>query len=134
MSLKSFIYQHRLHAKRAIAVLARVLPARASRRLLALAERVAFNVTPQYQGETLPPIFHYWSANFLAPAARRLGIDSPESFFLEHIRRRAGNLATPVKVLSIGTGSCSMEIDLAARLQADEIAVKIVCIDFNPSP
>lgn len=133
MSIRNFIYQHRLHAKRAIALLARTLPAPASRRLLALAERVAFSVTPQYQSETLPPIFDYWSAHFLAPAAQKLGIGSPESFFLEHVQRAASKLIAPVHVLSVGTGACSMEIELAAQLQALGVQAEIVCIDFNPA-
>jgi SAM-dependent methyltransferase len=133
MSLKSFAYRHRLPAKRAIALLARSLPAPARRRLLAVAERIAFSVTPQYQGETLPPIFEYWSGRFLAPNAQRLGIGSPESFFLDHIRRSATGADTPVRVLSVGTGSCGMEIGLAARLRADGSAVRITCMDFNPA-
>lgn len=133
MSLKTFAYRHRLPAKRAIALLARALPASASRRLLAVAERLAFSVTPQYQGETLPPIFNYWSGRFLAPDAHRLGIGSPESFFLDRIRRSAANGNRPVRVLSAGTGSCNMEIELAASLQADGTAVQITCLDFNPA-
>ncbi|SHM02119.1 class I SAM-dependent methyltransferase [Rhodanobacter sp. OK091] len=133
MSLKSFAYRHRLPAKRAIALLARSLPASARRRLLAMAERVAFSVTPQYQSETLPPIFDYWSGRFLAPDAQRLGIDSPESFFFDQIRRSSTDGNAPVRVLSVGTGSCGMEIELAARLHADGIAAQITCADFNPA-
>lgn len=129
--LKDFAYRHRLPAKRTIALLARSLPAPARRRLLALAERIAFSATPQYQGETLPPIFDYWSGRFLAPDAQRLGIGSPEGFFLDHVRRRAAGERRPVRVLSVGTGACGMEIELAARLQADGIAARIICLDFN---
>lgn len=129
--LKDFAYRHRLPAKRAIALLARALPAPASRRLLAMAERVAFSATPQYQGETLPPIFDYWSGRFLAPDAQRLGIGSPEGFFLDHVRRRAADERRPVRVLSAGAGACGMEIELAARLQADGIPARIICLDFN---
>lgn len=133
MPLKAFVYRHRLLAKRAIALLARILPAPASRRLRALAERVAFSVTPQYQSETLPPIFDYWSGRFLAPDAQRLGIDAPEAFFLNHIRRNAAAGNLPVRVLSVGTGACSMEIALAAQLQADGVAARTTCLDFNPA-
>jgi SAM-dependent methyltransferase len=133
MSLKSFAYHHRLPVKRAIALLARSLPVPARRWLLALTERIAFSVTPQYQSETLPPIFDYWSARFLTPDAQRLGIDSPESFFFDHIRRSSANGHAPVRVLSVGTGSCGMEIDLAARLHASGVAAQIACIDFNPA-
>ncbi len=133
MSLKNFAYRHRLPVKRAIAWLARSLPAPARRRLLAMAERVAFSITSQYQGETLSPIFAYWSGHFLAPDAQRLGIGSPESFFLDHIRRSATGANVPVRVLSVGSGSCGMEIELAARLHADGSAVHITCLDFNPA-
>jgi SAM-dependent methyltransferase len=133
MPLKSFIYRHRLVAKQAIAIGARILPKPASRRLLALAERVAFSVTPQYQGDTLPPIFHDWSARHLAPAANRLGIGSPETFFLKHIAHIASSKGGVVRVLSVGTGACSMEMALAEQLKASGIVAHITCIDFNPS-
>ena len=87
MTAKQFIYRHRLIGKRIIAMLVRLLPPAAARRLLALAERAAFSLTPQYQSETLPPIFGYWSNRYLAPDAQRLGIGSPEAFFLKHISR-----------------------------------------------
>ena len=132
MTVKKFIYHHRLVGKRIIAALARVLPATLSCRLLALAERAAFNLTPQYQSETLPPIFEYWSSRYLAPDAQRLGIGSPEAFFFDHIRRRAAAGHLPVRVLSVGTGACSMEAGLAEQLKAAGVAARIHCIDFNP--
>jgi SAM-dependent methyltransferase len=133
MPLKSFVYRHRLVAKRAISVLVRILPKFLGRRLLALAERAAFSITPQYQGDTLPPIFHYWSARFLAPAAQRLGIGSPEAFFQKHIAQIASSKSDPVRVLSVGTGACSMEMALAEQLKASGLAAHVTCIDFNPS-
>lgn len=133
MSLNTFAYRHRLIAKRTIAALAKVLPATAARRLRALAERAAFNMTPQYQGETLPPIFGYWSSRFLAPDARRLGIDSPEAFFLSRILQNASHSGTPVRVLSAGAGACDMEVAFAEQLKAAGVQVHIICIDFNPT-
>lgn len=133
MPLKSFLYRHRLVAKRIIATLARVLPPAASKKLLGLAERAAFSITPQYQGDTLPPIFHYWSARYLAADAGRLGIGAPEAFFLQHIRRIAVSKDGPVRVLSVGTGACSMEIQLASELRKDGIAALLTCMDFNPA-
>jgi 2-polyprenyl-3-methyl-5-hydroxy-6-metoxy-1,4-benzoquinol methylase len=133
MTAKQFIYRHRLLGKRIIAMLVRVLPTAASRRLLALAERAAFSLTPQYQGETLPPIFRYWSSRYLAPDAQRLGIGSPEAFFLKHIRQSAAAGHSPVRVLSVGTGTCSMEMGLAEQLHTAGIGVQIRCLDFNPT-
>lgn len=129
--VKAFIYRHRLLGKRIIAFSARVLPASASRLVRALAERVAFNLTPQYQSDTLPPIFRYWAALFLAPSASRMGISSPEGLFLEHVRSRFLATGETVNVLSVGTGACSMEIALAAQLEAEGIRATFLCIDFN---
>lgn len=133
MPLKTFIYRHRLLAKRGVAMLAAVLPEAASRRLRALAERAAFSVTPQYQSETLPPIFEYWAERHLAPAAQRLGVGSPESFFLGHILRCAEAGARPVRVLSAGSGACSMEIALAEKVRDAGVEATLTCIDFNPA-
>ncbi|MEO6798961.1 MAG: class I SAM-dependent methyltransferase, partial [Rhodanobacter sp.] len=131
MSLSTLAYRHRLVAKRTIAALARILPATASKKLRAIAERAAFILTPQYQGETLPPIFDYWSSRFLAPAARRLGIDSPEAFFFARIMDGASTGEEPRRVLSVGTGACSMEVALAERLKQAGAHVHITCIDLN---
>lgn len=132
MTLAQLVYRHRLAGKRAVSMLACVLPDAASRRLRAVAERVAFNITPQYQGDTLPGIFHYWSGRYLTPAARRLGIGSAEAFYLRHIRQCAMRGLAPVRVLSAGSGAASMEIELAAQLQASGVPVKMTCVDFNP--
>lgn len=132
MSLKAFIYRHRLAGKRAVAMLSRVLPPAASQRLRALAERVAFNLTPQYQGETLPPIFHYWTGRYLTPEVKRLGIGSPEEFYLARIVEQAAGTAEAVRVLSVGSGAASMEITLAERLKSTGVKAHIVCLDFNP--
>lgn len=132
MSFKTYIYSHRLIAKKFIATLARILPAAVSRQLLALAERVAFNVTPQYQGDTLPPIFGYWSSRFLTPDARRLGADSPETFYLKHVIEAAGDGSKTVQVMSVGTGACAMETQLAVQLKKAGVNAHIHCLDFNP--
>jgi SAM-dependent methyltransferase len=131
MTTRQLIYRHRLVGKRIIAALVRTLPAALGQRLLALAEQAAFALTPQYQSETLPPIFQYWSGRYLAPDAARLGISSPESFFLQHILRSAAAGHSPVRVLSIGAGACSMEAGLAEQLKATGVAAQIHCIDFN---
>lgn len=133
MSLGTLVYRHRLAGKRAVAALSRVLPAAAARRLRALSERVAFNLTPQYQGSTLPPIFGYWSRRYLSVDAQRLGIGSPEAFFRNRALESAARASAPLRVLSVGTGTASMEIDLAVQLQAAGVAARVACMDFNPA-
>ncbi len=133
MTLRAFIYRHRIIGKRVISWASRTLPAPAARRLKALAERVAFTLTPQYQGDTLPAIFHYWSAQYLAPEATRLGINSPEAFYFGQILKAARSGAHPVRVLSLGTGAASMEIGLAEQLRDASVQVQMTCVDFNPA-
>jgi SAM-dependent methyltransferase len=133
VTLRAFIYRHRIVGKRVIAWASRTLPAPAARRLRALAERAAFSLTPQYQGDTLPPIFHYWAARYLSPEAARLGIHSPESFYFEQILKAARSGASPVRVLSLGTGTASMEIGVAAQLRDASVPFEMTCMDFNPA-
>lgn len=133
MFLRNFIYRHRLLAKRVIATSVRVLPEAASRRLLALAERVAFSVTPQYQGDTLPPICHYWTGRYLEDEARQLGFGSAEAMYHDRIVQRSRETTEPVRVASAGCGTASMEIELARRLKSEGVTVLITCFDFNPA-
>lgn len=132
MSVKAFIYRHRLPGKRVIARLLQVLPAPIGARLRAWAERMAFSLTPQYQAETLPPIFLYWSVCHLAPEARQVGIEAPESFYLERILRMRGVDLPALRVLSLGTGAASMEIELARQAKAVGVSLQFTCADFNP--
>lgn len=132
MTVAALIYRHRLIGKRAVTWLSGVLPSSAGRRLRALAERIAFSLTPQYQSDTLPSIFHYWSGRYPAPTAQQLGIGSPEAFYLDHILKAAQQSSTPLRVMSLGSGAASMEIDLADQLRAANVAAQITCVDFNP--
>lgn len=132
MSVTAFAYRHRLIGKRLIAWLSRVLPVSIGRRLRALAERVAFSLTSQYQAETLPPIFRYWSGCHLAPEAKQVGIDAPESFYLRHILQAGSVDSHALRVLSLGTGAASMEINLARQTRAAGVPLRFTCADFNP--
>lgn len=130
-SLRDLIYRHRLAGKRAVALAGRILPAPVSRRLRAIAEQIAFRVRPAYQGDTLPPIFHYWSARHLAPLLHQLDIHSIEQFYLDGIIEAAKAAARPIEILSLGTGACALEIDLSARLRDVRVPFRMTCIDFN---
>ena len=56
MPLSDLVYRHRSLAKKAISASRRLLPETLHKQIRGLAERVAFSLTPQYQGDTLPPI------------------------------------------------------------------------------
>jgi len=130
-TLLDLFYGQRLHAKRALAFAGRVLPAPLFKPLRAVAEQVVFRARPEYQADTLPPIFHYWSEHHLGPRALRAGIASAEALYFEQIKAVANSGVDPLEVLSVGSGSCGMEIALAARLKSEQLRVRITCVDFN---
>jgi SAM-dependent methyltransferase len=72
----------------------------------------------------LPPIFHYWSNRHLRPKFESFGFSSPADMFAKYL----GNLG-PAVILSLGSGNCDLEIDLARGLQGD---FTIDCVDLNP--
>ena len=132
-AVHDLVYRHRRVVKQALAAANRVLPSTVARRLRMLAEQVAFRVVPEYQGETLPPIFHYWSGSRLAPWLARFGLSSPEDLYYTEIFRRAKELGGGVRIASFGAGACSLEISLAAALSERGISPQIECIDLNAS-
>ena len=129
-ALKTWIYRNRRYAKQLLGAAGRVLPAPLSRRLRALAEQVAFRVVPEYQGDTLPPIFGYWSGRYVGPMAERIGVVSPDEMYLTESRNialRKGRVA----IASIGSGACWMELSLLARLREEGVDARMLCVDFN---
>jgi SAM-dependent methyltransferase len=130
-TLLDIVYARRLHAKRAVSFAGKLLPAPLFRPLRAVAEQVAFRARPEYQGDTLPPIFHYWSQRHFNTRGRRANIASPEQFYFDEIVAAAGQGDAPLRLLSVGSGACALEIALAARLKAAGIGVHVTCVDFN---
>ncbi|MGY0612778.1 class I SAM-dependent methyltransferase [Luteimonas sp. A501] len=124
-------YRNRIVAKRVVAALDRVLPRPLGRRLRGLAEIVAFRMTPGYQGDTLPPIFHYWSERHVRPLLQARGYESPEDFYLEHLLAEAGRVPAPLRIVSLGTGACRLEIGLAVALRKRELDYSFTCVDIN---
>lgn len=125
------IYRHRLLGKRIVSTSARFLPERLSRRLRAFAEQVAYRVVPEYQGDTLPPIFHFWSNQFVRPVVEALGFSTPEQMYYLEIRKAALAAGRTLEVVSLGAGACGLEIDLASRLRSEGIAIRMECVDSN---
>lgn len=130
--LLTLLYPHRRVVKRGLTLVNRVLPRPLSRRVSAAAEKLAFLATPGYQGDTLPPIFHYWSRRYLAPKLASLGLESPEQLYFRESLRHASAHGGRVSILSLGSGAAHMEVALLARLLATGIDARIECIDFNP--
>lgn len=127
----SALYRNRLIAKRLLAALNRVLPRPWARKLRSVAEVVAFRMTPQYQGETLPPIFHYWSERYVRPFFEKHGFESPEHFYLAKLVEEAARIDGRMRVMSLGSGACSLEIQLVRSLTEQGMDVDFECIDLN---
>lgn len=127
-----FAYARRRHAKRLLSLLIRVSPAFLGRRLALVAEKAAFMATPSYQGDTLPPMFHYWSNRYLRPIFARHGFASPDDFYLKRLLLAAANApGRRLEVMSLGSGGASLELRLLAQLRAVGVDARMLCVDIN---
>src|SRR5689334_21120691 len=81
----------------------------------------------------LSPIFNYWSSkyirpNFYALTASDNSIDFYASYFLKSLQETESNF-----LLSIGSGDCSMEIEIVKKLlskgQKDFV---FMCLELSP--
>lgn len=73
----------------------------------------------------LPEIYHYWSNKHLAPIFLEENVQSVEGFFTDNLleaKRRTGS--SPAHFVSIGSGNCDLEINIAKRL------INYGCHDF----
>lgn len=131
--IRSFVYARRGHAKRVIAGLRRLLPDVLERRLMLLAERLAFHFSPAHQSDTLPPMFLHWAATFVRPKFEAFGASSPEELYFVEIMRHVETRGrdAPLRVISLGAGNCAMEVQLTVRLQAVGVDCRVVCVDIN---
>lgn len=127
----AYVYNNRLIAKRILASLTRVLPPSWGRTLRTMAEKAAFRLTPEYQGDTLPPIFHYWSERYVQPLLTRYGFTSPEDFYLRRIEAERERKGRDLTILSIGSGACHLEIGLTKKLRERGHNPRVECLDLN---
>lgn len=80
----------------------------------------------------LPPIFHYWSHNYLRPVFESFGFGYPEDFYARWIERERARLGRAVRVLSIGAGNCDCEVRVAKLLRDRGIADgTFECLDLT---
>lgn len=127
----AYVYKNRLIAKRILSSLTRTLPPAWARALRTLAEKAAFRLTPEYQGDTLPPIFHYWSERHVLPLLTRHGFASPEDFYLKRLIAERERKGADLVILSIGSGACHLEIGLVEKLRALGHNPRLECLDLN---
>lgn len=80
----------------------------------------------------LPPIFHYWAGRYLAPALTDIfGTADPVQIFANAFAECAPEQQRAV-FLSIGSGDCSIEVDIAQRLKRAGMDVVIECTELSP--
>jgi len=83
----------------------------------------------------LPEIFHYWSNKYVRPQLEAFGFSTPGELFRncleEHCERRTGSAP---RFLSIGSGNCDLEIEMASILCAKRHTDFVIdCLDLNPA-
>lgn len=67
----------------------------------------------------LPEIFHTWSYDFIRPGFLDVfGVESVNDFYFEAVREASDGFARPVRILSVGCGDGTVEIELANSLRA----------------
>ena len=129
-AIEILIYKNRRYLKSLLATANRILPSSLSRRLRAFAEQVAFRVVPEYQGDTLPPIFHYWAHRHVLPLAESVGITSAEQMYLVEARKIA-KAKGQVSIASIGSGAGWLELSILGELRKEGLNARMHCVDFN---
>lgn len=82
----------------------------------------------------LPPIFHYWSHNYLRPKLESLGFSDPNDFYIKYIERVARQHSqSNCEILSLGAGNGDTEVALAQSLIKRNINnFTFTCLDINP--
>lgn len=95
-------------------------------------EEISYHAGPKIVHDDLPAIFHYWSTNFLRPLYQKVigGEVSTPSFYASHF----ADLRKPeISLLSIGCGSCAVELEVAEKLIAGgHTGLRFDCIDLSP--
>jgi SAM-dependent methyltransferase len=81
----------------------------------------------------LPEIFHYWSDRYVRPKLEAFGFSSPNGLFKKYLEQqceRRKDCAS--RFVSIGSGNCDLEIEVALHLRARGHADFVVdCVDLN---
>ncbi|MCL5023588.1 MAG: class I SAM-dependent methyltransferase [Nitrospirae bacterium] len=82
----------------------------------------------------LPPIFHYWSQNYLRPKIQALGFDNIDHIFVDYIEKASSGLGKKgCSIVSVGAGNCDFEVKLAKILEKKDMGkFRFVCLDINP--
>ncbi len=83
----------------------------------------------------LPEIFHYWSNRHVRPKLNAFGFGSPNEMFQKYLEKQYHEPRTGARrFVSIGSGNCDLERELAVHLRAKGHADFVIdCLDLNPA-
>jgi len=82
----------------------------------------------------LPPIFHYWSETHIRPKLAAFGFQSPNDIFQQCFREQIDREASDARFLSIGSGNCDVEIEIARNLRSKGYGGFVIdCLELNPA-
>ena len=78
----------------------------------------------------LPPICYYWMTTYIRPRLQEvMGCSHAREFYLKHINSVPGE---SLRILSIGSGDCNLEINLAKELKlSGKINFTIECLELS---
>jgi len=80
----------------------------------------------------LPAIFHYWSNRYVRPKLEAFGFSDPYDFFRVQVEEKCRPSADRIRIVSLGSGNCDMEVNLASKLRDRSISnFEIECLDLN---
>ena len=81
-----------------------------------------------------PPIMNYWAKTYLASMLSPFGFTDSIQFFRTYVARMSGERPhETLRLLSIGTGACASEINIAEWLREVGISnYAFECVDLNP--
>lgn len=84
---------------------------------------------------TLPNIFHHWSDRYVRPNLSRFGLEEDKDLFKQYLETCCANgRMQPRRFVSLGSGNCDLEIELAQHLQAKGYGDFVIeCLDLNQS-
>jgi SAM-dependent methyltransferase len=81
----------------------------------------------------LPAIFHYWSNRYVRPKLEAHGFRDPAGLFLLALAKQCAQCRNGhLRFLSVGSGNCDFEVQLAVDLRAQGFtAFTLECLDLN---
>jgi SAM-dependent methyltransferase len=80
---------------------------------------------------SIPKIFSYWAGKYLLPRVSNVfGVTKISELFAAELKA-AARFGHPLRILSLGSGDCRTEIEIAGLLLRDNIKPRFICTEIN---